>query len=432
MDTKKTGAFIAELRKEKTLTQTELAKRLNISNRTVSKWENGDGYPDITMLPELASALGVSVDELLQGERKREEEASEAAEAIFDISFTDSAANQRAGQITFASRQIPFSTAMTVSAAMLLAATLVNNALAKQPLVLFNYIFAAIGVILVLNIISILSVGALHINALKRKNGGRDYTSQVVFSDKIYCRDGVMSEEYPLESITGFYIGEKVYVIKIYKRLILNLPKSAFDGRKEEFEAYMRSISPSTVNVKKSKLFRLFDTVLVVFCILSIILGDFRAYVTNDMFFYRDTDAKAAFFYDYENEFNKAVEKVKADKEIAESIKKDGYAWSEEHLVSLERIGESRITDKAITFDCINTEGDYYNGYLYYDGEGTPWITSLVVFDDNEVDKKPHYIKSDDLYLYGKEKNGSLSRNDWFLLKKLADKWYYFEYHSTY
>ena len=70
MDAKKTGAFIASLRKEQKLTQAALAERLNLSNRTVSKWETGDGYPDITVLPKLSQILGVSVDELLSGERQ--------------------------------------------------------------------------------------------------------------------------------------------------------------------------------------------------------------------------------------------------------------------------------------------------------------------------------------------------------------------------
>lgn len=69
MDSKKVGSFIAELRKQKGYTQTTLAEILNVSNRTVSKWENGDGYPDITILPEIAKNLGVTVDELLNGEK---------------------------------------------------------------------------------------------------------------------------------------------------------------------------------------------------------------------------------------------------------------------------------------------------------------------------------------------------------------------------
>lgn len=77
MNAKKTGGFISALRKEKGYTQTALAEILNVSNRTVSKWENGDGYPDITLLPEIAKALDITVDELLDGERKPENDKAD-------------------------------------------------------------------------------------------------------------------------------------------------------------------------------------------------------------------------------------------------------------------------------------------------------------------------------------------------------------------
>lgn len=74
MDSKKVGGFIAALRKEKEYTQAGLAEILNVSNRTISKWENGDGFPDITILPFVADALDVTVDELLAGEKMPKEE----------------------------------------------------------------------------------------------------------------------------------------------------------------------------------------------------------------------------------------------------------------------------------------------------------------------------------------------------------------------
>ncbi len=70
MDPKKTGAFISKMRKEHSMTQAVLAEKLNISNRTISKWENGDGFPDITILPDIAEIFGITVDELLAGEKK--------------------------------------------------------------------------------------------------------------------------------------------------------------------------------------------------------------------------------------------------------------------------------------------------------------------------------------------------------------------------
>lgn len=68
MDNIQTGRLIAELRKKQGLTQQQLADKLNLSNKTISKWESGAGSPDISNLPVLAEALEISVDELLNGE----------------------------------------------------------------------------------------------------------------------------------------------------------------------------------------------------------------------------------------------------------------------------------------------------------------------------------------------------------------------------
>lgn len=59
------GKFISELRKEKGLTQIELAKKINVSDKAISRWENGKNYPDIEMLEILGKELGVSISELL-------------------------------------------------------------------------------------------------------------------------------------------------------------------------------------------------------------------------------------------------------------------------------------------------------------------------------------------------------------------------------
>ena len=69
MDSIQFGAFVAQLRKESGLTQRELADRLHVTDKAVSKWETGKGFPDLKLLEPLAQALGVSLVELLQGER---------------------------------------------------------------------------------------------------------------------------------------------------------------------------------------------------------------------------------------------------------------------------------------------------------------------------------------------------------------------------
>ncbi len=69
MDQAKVGKFIAQLRKERGLTQEELGQKVGVTNKTVSRWENGNYMPDIELLVPLGEILGVSVNELLAGER---------------------------------------------------------------------------------------------------------------------------------------------------------------------------------------------------------------------------------------------------------------------------------------------------------------------------------------------------------------------------
>ena len=80
MDQIKTGRFIAEERKRKGFTQRRLAEALGISDKTVSKWECGNGFPDVSLLLPLCGQLDVSVNELLAGERVSTENYRKKAE----------------------------------------------------------------------------------------------------------------------------------------------------------------------------------------------------------------------------------------------------------------------------------------------------------------------------------------------------------------
>lgn len=80
MEKKTIGALIAALRKANGMTQRELAERLNVSDKTVSRWERDDGAPDLSLIPVIAELFGVTCDELLRGERKSPEERTEPAE----------------------------------------------------------------------------------------------------------------------------------------------------------------------------------------------------------------------------------------------------------------------------------------------------------------------------------------------------------------
>lgn len=84
------GRRIARLRLAKTATQERLAKELNVSPQAVSKWENDINYPDISLLPDLARFLGVSVDELLSGASASTQESTSVQESTAEVVSVES------------------------------------------------------------------------------------------------------------------------------------------------------------------------------------------------------------------------------------------------------------------------------------------------------------------------------------------------------
>lgn len=80
MEKKSIGSFIAALRKAKGLTQRELAEKLNVSDKAVSRWEREESLPDLSLIPAIAEIFGVTADELLRGERMKEGESLPRAE----------------------------------------------------------------------------------------------------------------------------------------------------------------------------------------------------------------------------------------------------------------------------------------------------------------------------------------------------------------
>ena len=87
MDQKKIGNLLKKLSSEKGITQEQLAEILNVSNRTVSRWETGSNMPDISLLVEIADFYDISIPEIINGERKSEkmnEEVKEVAKTMSD------------------------------------------------------------------------------------------------------------------------------------------------------------------------------------------------------------------------------------------------------------------------------------------------------------------------------------------------------------
>ncbi len=80
MDMKKIGTFLAELRKNNNLTQDELGEKIGVTNKTVSRWENGNYLPPVEMLQSLSKLYDVSINEILNGERISESEYKNISE----------------------------------------------------------------------------------------------------------------------------------------------------------------------------------------------------------------------------------------------------------------------------------------------------------------------------------------------------------------
>lgn len=80
MDMVQMGSFLAELRKENSLTQAELGDKLGVTNKTISRWETGNYMPPVEMLEELSNLYGLTINELLSGKKLSTEEYKEMAE----------------------------------------------------------------------------------------------------------------------------------------------------------------------------------------------------------------------------------------------------------------------------------------------------------------------------------------------------------------
>lgn len=96
MNAEKTGALIAQMRREKNMTQKELAELLHVTDRAVSKWERGLSFPDVSLLEPLADALGLTLTELLDGERVQQPEETDERSLREILSLSKAALQSKA------------------------------------------------------------------------------------------------------------------------------------------------------------------------------------------------------------------------------------------------------------------------------------------------------------------------------------------------
>ena len=93
MNQEKIGKFLKELRKQKGLTQEQIAEKFHVSNRTISRWENGNNMPDLDILIEISDYYEVDLREILNGERKSENMDKEMKETVLQaVDYTNTEA----------------------------------------------------------------------------------------------------------------------------------------------------------------------------------------------------------------------------------------------------------------------------------------------------------------------------------------------------
>ena len=147
MEKKTIGSFIAALRKANGMTQKDLAERLNVSDKTVSRWERDDGAPDLAAIPAIAEIFGVTCDELLRGERKSPTERAEAIEEN-ETSPKGEKQRQRLLKTTLSQYQNRTYIAMGVTVGGLIAALIGNLAFHRATLgFLLGAIFFAASIV---------------------------------------------------------------------------------------------------------------------------------------------------------------------------------------------------------------------------------------------------------------------------------------------
>ena len=150
MEQVKIGKFIASKRKEQGLTQLQLAEKLGITDRAVSKWETGKSLPDASLMPELCKLLKITINDLLCGEVVSVENYNEKAEkALLEMVKKDEMQNKK---LMMYENVIGFSSTLSFLIQVLVAVFFVKNTAAQILLFILAFAFLIVGVSFALKI----------------------------------------------------------------------------------------------------------------------------------------------------------------------------------------------------------------------------------------------------------------------------------------
>ena len=150
MDQIKIGKFIAECRKKNNLTQMQLAEKLNITDRAISKWENGKSMPDSSIMLELCNELKISVNELLSGEMIEMKDYNQIAEKnLLEMAKKEEVQNKK---MMFYEMVIGYMSSVTFLTLLFTASFAVENIVARIILFILAFLVLIVGVSFALKI----------------------------------------------------------------------------------------------------------------------------------------------------------------------------------------------------------------------------------------------------------------------------------------
>lgn len=248
MNTFETGRLISQCRKEKGLTQSNLADMLKISNRTVSKWENGDGFPDITMVPSLCEILGITSDELLAGRKNIVEEPTEP-EVLFEAVSPSTVKYYELLFKAHNDRKVPKWVSVVLSINMLIAFAI---AFFLIPSITHdstaNITFYFLGIVALLIMVLCISISKIQaraqIHQIKDLNNGVvcDETIRVTSNNKLEIRCGNAENLLDVSTITALIEKKNLYILRLNNRHYAYVAKDCFTiGTANDFASYIRS-----------------------------------------------------------------------------------------------------------------------------------------------------------------------------------------------
>ena len=175
MEKKTMGSFLAALRKAKGMTQQEVADQLNVSNKTISKWERDEGCPEIMMLPLIAELYSVTVDEILRGERINREEKIEYTETKSEKQI-----KYLLDRATTKFKNLSIISVVLGVASVLLAYTL-------GDIINYNFLWVGLLITLLLASASVIVIAIAVNNLLSGINDGEIINSDTLQSTKKTC-----------------------------------------------------------------------------------------------------------------------------------------------------------------------------------------------------------------------------------------------------